>query len=39
MKTKIVHHINKDFTHEIIETQILFMGFVLKRKFSNANLF
>jgi hypothetical protein len=36
MKTKIIHHINKDFTHKVVETQTLFMGIVFKRQFSNA---
>lgn len=31
MKTKIIHHINKDFTHEVIEKLSVFFGFVIKR--------
>jgi len=32
MKTKIIHHVNKDFTHEVVETQTLLFGFVIRRK-------
>lgn len=36
MKTKIIHHINNDFTHKVVETQTLFCGIIVKREFSNA---
>lgn len=36
--TKIIHHVNKDFTHEVIETQTLRFGFVIKSEMSNAKL-
>lgn len=31
MKTKIIHHVNKDFTHEVVEVQTLLFGFVIKK--------
>lgn len=31
MTTKTIHHINKDFSYEVVETQTLFLGFVIKR--------
>jgi hypothetical protein len=31
MKTKIIHHISKDFTQEVIEVQTLLFGFLIKR--------
>ena len=34
MKTRIIHHVNKDFTHEVVEVQMLLFGFVIKRKFT-----
>ena len=36
--TKIIHHVNKDFTHEVIETQTLVCGVVVKSEMSNAKL-
>lgn len=27
--TKIIHHVNKDFTHEVIEVRTLFLGLIL----------
>lgn len=38
MKTKIIHHVNRDFTHEVIETQTIIKGLVIKSEFSNAIL-
>lgn len=29
--TKTIHHINKDFTHEVVEKLIYFFGFCIKR--------
>lgn len=29
--TKIIHHINKDFTHEVVERLTLLFGFCIKR--------
>lgn len=31
--TKTIHHINKDFTHEVIETITTIFGLIVKRKF------
>lgn len=31
MKTKTIHHISKDLSHEVIETQTFFLGFMIKR--------
>ncbi|MCV9934512.1 hypothetical protein OIU80_19705 [Flavobacterium sp. LS1R47] len=39
MKTKIIHHISRDFTHKVVETQTLFYGYVVKTEFSNAIVF
>lgn len=36
MKTRIIHHVNRDFTHKVIETQTLLFGLVIKKEFSNA---
>ncbi len=36
MKTKIIHHLGKELTHEVIETVTLLFGWVIKREFSNA---
>ena len=30
--TKTIHHINKDFTHEVVEKLTLLFGFVIRRK-------
>lgn len=29
--TKTIHHISKDFTHEVVEKLIYFFGFRIKR--------
>lgn len=29
--TKTIHHVNKDFTHEVIETITTFFGLIVKR--------
>lgn len=31
IKTKTIHHINKDFTHEVVEKLMFFFGFRIKR--------
>ncbi len=36
--TKIIHHVNRDFTHEVFETQTLLCGVVIKSEMSNAEL-
>jgi len=35
MKTKIIHHINRDFTHEVVETITTLFGFVIKRELTS----
>lgn len=34
MKTKIIHHINKHLTYEVIETQTILFGFIINKKFT-----
>lgn len=34
MKTRIIHHVNNDFTYKVIETQVLFIGIVVTTSFS-----
>jgi len=34
MKTKIIHHINRHLTYEVIETQTLLFGFIIKKSFN-----
>jgi len=34
MKTKIIHHVNTDFTYEVIEKQMLLNGKVVSSQFS-----
>ena len=36
--TKTIHHINKDFTHEVIEKITTLFGFVIKRKLTTSFL-
>lgn len=36
MKTRIIHHVNCDFTYEVIETQILMNDKVVSSTFSNV---
>lgn len=38
MKTTIIHHINKDFTHEVVETVTTLFGFVIKRELTTQIL-
>jgi hypothetical protein len=33
MKKKIIHHLGKHLDHDVIETQTLWLGFVIKREF------
>lgn len=36
--TKIIHHVNRDSTHEVIETLTMRFGVVIKPELSNARL-
>ena len=36
MKLLIIHHVNNDFTYEVIEKQILFKGTVISSVFSEV---
>ena len=36
MKTQIVHHVNRSFTHEVIETRTTFLGVIIKSELSEA---
>ncbi len=38
MKTTIIHHINKDFTHEVVEKRITLFGIVVKRSLTTKFL-
>jgi hypothetical protein len=31
MKTKTIHHLNRDCTHQVIEKLTMFFGYVIKR--------
>lgn len=36
--TRIIHHVNRAFTHMVTETQTLFQGVVIKSELSGAIL-
>lgn len=38
MKTLIIHHVNRDFTHKVIETRTVLGSLIIKSEFSNAIL-
>ena len=36
MKTRIIHHVNPDFTFEVLETQIIMNDKIVSSTFSNV---